>query len=140
MAVDPNARKLTIGFNGGSLTATKGLLTALFGEDLVQQASDETISVARRSHNRFRVIGGDATSVASANYTRKRFPQGGDAGAGGGEPIRLFVDGDWWTARLSGNHQRFCQFLRTSSWGSGANAIWKSERGTSYGPFSSSAT
>lgn len=139
MAVDPNARKLTIGFSGGSLTATKGLLTALFGEDLVTQAAAETINVSRRSHQRFRVIGGDATSVASSNYSRKRFPQGGDSGAGGGEPIRLFVEGDWWTARLSGNHQSFCKFLESSTWGSGANAIWKSERGTSYGPFKSSA-
>jgi hypothetical protein len=139
MAVDPNARKLTVGFSGGSLTATKGLLEALFGPELAQQAAAETISVARRSHQRFRVIGGDSTSVSGSNYDRKRFPQGGDSGAGGGEPIRLFVDGDWWTARLSGSHQSFCKFLESSSWGSGENAIWKSERGTSYGPFSSNA-
>lgn len=139
MAVDSEARKLTIGFNGGSLTATKGLLSALFGPDLVQQASDETIAVAVRSHQRFRVIGGDSTSVASSNYSRKRYPQGGKSASAGGEPIRLFVDGDWWTARLSGSHQSFNAFLRSSSWGSGENAIWKSERGTSYGPFKSSA-
>lgn len=139
MAVDTQARKLTIGFNGGSLTATKGLLEALFGDDLVQQASDETIAVSVRTHNRVRVIGGDSTSVASFNYERKRYPSGGDSGAGGGEPVRLFVDGDWWTARLSGSHQDFCKFLRGSEWGSGKNAIWKSERGTSYGPFTSAA-
>jgi hypothetical protein len=139
MAVDPNARKLTIGFKDGSLTAAKGTLTALFGPDLVQQAAEETIQVAVRSHQRFRVIGGDATSVSSSNYERKRYPQGGTSGAGGGEPIRLFVDGDWWTARLSGSHQAFNAFLKTSSWGSGENAIWKSEKGRSYGPFSSTA-
>lgn len=139
MAVDPNARKLTIGFSGGSLTATKGLLEAVFGPDLVKQATDETISISRRSHQRFRVIGGAATSVGGSSYTRKRYPQGGQSGAGGGEPIRLFYGGDWWTARLSGSHQSFCQFLRSSEWGSGENAIWKSEKGTSYGPFSSNA-
>jgi hypothetical protein len=139
MAVDPNARKLTIGFSGGSLTATRGLLASLFGPDLVQQATDETIQVSVRTHQRFRVIGGEASSVASSNYSRKRYPQGSGSGTAGGEPIRLFVDGDWWTARLSGSHQAFNAFLRTSTWASGENAIWKSERGTPYGPFSSSA-
>lgn len=137
MAVDPNARKLTVGFPGGALTATKGLLEALFGQDLVQQSSDATITVARRSHTRQRVIGGSSTSVSSSNYTRTKYPKGGKSAASGGEPIRLFVDGDWWTARLSGSHQKFNAFLRSAQWASGANAIWKSERGTSYGPFKS---
>ena len=137
MAVDPLARRLTIGFPGGSLNAARGTLEALFGETLVEQQLNETASVTRRSHTRFRVIGGESTSVASASYDRVKYPQGSAAGAAGGEPIRLFIDGDWWTARLSGSHQAFNAFLENSTWASGKNAIWKSERGTPYGPFKS---
>ncbi len=139
MAVDPGARKLTIGFPGGSLTATKVLLETLFGPDLVQQSVDATINVPVRSHERVRVIGGPSTSVSSSNYSRIRYPQGSSGGQAGGEPIRLFVDGDWWTARLSGSHQDFNGFLRSAQWASGENCIWKSEKGTPYGPFKSSA-
>lgn len=139
MAMDPLARRLTIGFPGGSLNAARGTLEALFGEALVEQQLNETAEVTRRSHSRVRVIGGESTGVASANYTRTKYPQGSAAGAAGGEPIRMFVDGDWWTARLSGSHQAFNAFLEGSSWGSGKNAIWKSERGTPYGPFKSSS-
>lgn len=139
MAVDPLARRLTVGFPGGSLNAARGTLEALFGEDLVQQSVAATVSVTRRTHNRTRVIGGASTSVASATYSRTKYPQGSSDGAAGGEPIRLFIDGDWWTARLSGSHQDFNAFLEDAQWASGKNAIWKSERGTPYGPFKSTS-
>lgn len=136
MAVDPNARKISLPFPGGSLTATRGLLVALFGQDLVNAGLSGTASVSVKSHSRQRVIGGPSTSVSATSYTRKKFPAASSNGGSGGEPIALLVNGDWWTARLTGSHQDFNSWLEDSTWGSGQNALWRSEKGTKYGPFS----
>ena len=135
MATDPNARKISLGFDGGSLTASRGLLTALFGADLVQQNEVQTITVSRKSHSRTRVIGGSPTNVAGSSYSRKRYGSAASNGASGGEPVAIFYQGDWWTARLSGSHQKFNDWLKGSTWASGNTAIWRSEKGTKYGPF-----
>lgn len=135
MATDPNARKISIGFPGGSITATRGLLTAIFGPDLVAQAEAEQISVSRKSHTRVRVIGGDSTSVGATSYAVKRYGAAPSNGGAGGEAIAMMYQGDWWTARLSGSHQDFNSWLKNSTWASGVAAMWRSEKGTKYGPF-----
>jgi hypothetical protein len=70
--MDPKARKISIGFPGGSLTATRGLLEALFGTNLVNssQYGEETVSV--QGHSRTRVIGGASTPVAAHRPARWR--------------------------------------------------------------------
>lgn len=135
MAVDQNARRISVGFPGGSLSASRGLLTALFGPGLVNANQSGTESVSVKSHSRVRVIGGPATSVSATNYNRVKYPSGRSNGGAGGEAIRLFVAGDWWTARLTGSHQDFNNWLESSTWASGATAMWRSEKGTTYGPF-----
>ena len=135
MAVDQNARRITIGFPGGSLSASRGLLTTLFGASLVNSSQSGTESVSVKAHSRVRVIGSAATSVSANNYNRTKYPSGRSNGGAGGEAIRLFVAGDWWTARLTGSHQDFNSWLEDSTWGSGATAMWRSEKGTTYGPF-----
>lgn len=138
MAIDQNARRVTMGFPGGSLSATRGLLVALFGPELVNASQTGTASVSVQSHSRVRVIGGAATAVSSTTYTRKKFPSGRSNGGAGGEAIKLMVAGDWWTARLTGSHQDFNDWLENSTWASGNTAMWRSEKGTTYGPFTPS--
>jgi len=135
MATDPKARRISLGFDGGSLTASRGLLEALFGVDLVQQNEVATITVSRKTHSRFRVIGGNSTSVQATSYTRKRYGQAGSDAASGGEANPPLYEGEWWTARLSGSHQKFNAWLKGSTWASGKTAYWRSEKGTKYGPF-----
>lgn len=137
MAMDPLARKISIGFPGGSLTATRGLLQALFGANLVDasQYGEATISV--NGHSRTRVIGGASTPVAAHNYVAKKFPTGQRGGGSGGEAIQFLYGGDWWTARLSGSHQDLNDWLSTSPGSSTAALQWRSEKGTPYGPFQS---
>lgn len=135
MAVDQNARRISVGFPGGSVSASRGLLTSLFGADLVNAEQAGTAQVSVKAHSRVRVIGGSTTAVGATNYTSKKFPSGRSNGGAGGEAIKLFVGGDWWTARLTGNHQDFNTWLQTSTWGSGNTAMWRSEKGTTYGPF-----
>jgi hypothetical protein len=139
MAIDPNARKISIGFPGGSITATRGLLTAVFGPDLVAQAAAATVNVTRKSHTRVRVIGGDSKSISSTTFTRKRYGAAQSNGGAGGEAIAMLYEGDWWTARLSGSHQDFNDWLQNSTWASGVSAMWRSEKGTKYGPFAASS-
>jgi len=137
MATDLLARKITMGFPGGSLTATRGLLQGVFGEDLVKASQYAEFNVNRNGHTRTRVIGGNSTSVASANYVKKRFGSGRSNGGSGGEAIQFMIDGDWWTVRLSGSHQALNSWLGSSLWQSGNIVLWRSEKGTTYGPFTS---
>lgn len=135
MAVDPKARKLSIGFPGGSLTATRGLLEALFGVTLVNASQYGQSNISVQGHSRTRVIGGASTPVAAHNYVAKKYPTGQRGGGAAGEPIQLLYGGDWWTARLTGSHQALNDWLSTSP-GSGTQALqWRSEKGTPYGPF-----
>lgn len=138
MASDPNASKISLPFPGGSITATRGLLTALFGEDLVEAGSTGTSTVSVKSHTRTRVIGGPSTNVAANSYQRVKFPAARSNGGAGGEAIQFFFGGDWWTARLSGSHQDLSAWLAAANWSSNQTILWRSEKGTKYGPFQSS--
>ncbi len=136
MTLDTQARQVALNFPGGSLTATKGLLEAVFGPDLTgagESVTTSTVSVS--GHSRVRVIGGPATSVGSYNYARKKYPSSVAGGAAGGEAIALLVNGSYWTARLTGSHQAFADFLTGASFFLSGALFWRSERGTQYGPF-----
>jgi hypothetical protein len=140
MANDQKARRIALNYPGGSLTATKGLLEAIFGPNLTgagQEVEVATVSVS--GHSRVRVIGGPSKNVGAFSYSRKKYPVAVNGGAAGGEPIALLVNGKYWTARLSGSHQEFADFLTGASFYLGAPLFWRSERGTQYGPFGSSA-
>jgi hypothetical protein len=140
MALDTKARKVALNYEGGTLTATIGLLEAIFGPDLIGAGSAVTTStVSVGGHTRVRVIGGPGKTVSGYNYARKKYPIAVSGGAAGGEPIALLVNGKYWTARLSGSHQEFADFLQSASIKLSAPLFWRSERGTQYGPFGSSA-
>lgn len=135
MAVDPQARKLSIGFPGGSLTATRGLIEALFGEELADPGTPSSATVDVDPHSRVRVIGGPATAVAGHTYTLKKYPSGQFNGGSGGEVIRFVLDDADWSARLSGSHQDFNDWLSTKPGSVPTSIFWKSEKGKPYGPF-----
>lgn len=140
MALDMKARKVALNFPGGSLTATRGLLEAIWGPNLSGAGSDvTTASVSVSGHSRTRVIGGPAKNVAASTYVRKKYPVAVNGGAAGGEAIALMVGGKYWTARLSGSHQAFADFLMGTTFYQNAPLFWRSEKGTQYGPFGGSA-
>ena len=136
MALDTQARKVALNFPGGSLTATRGLLEAIWGPNLTgagESVTTSTISVS--GHSRVRVIGQAGVNVAASNYVRKKYPTAVNGGAAGGEAIALLVGGRYWTARLSGSHQDFADYLVGTSFFQNAPLFWRSEKGTQYGPF-----
>lgn len=135
MALDPLARKLTIPYPGGSVTATRGLLYALFGEALVETAAGTPRAVNRRPHNRTRVIGGASTGVAAASYTVGKYPTARFNGGAGGQPVRVNLGGEWWTLRVNGSLQKFADWASGANWVTNAAVAFVSEKGTAYGPF-----
>jgi hypothetical protein len=112
MAVDPKARKFSLTWDGGYLTATVGLLEALYGKDFAEKVgagARKDISV--KGHSRVRVIGQPAKTIASYNYSVIDYPRRVSGGAAGGQPIRIEYNGKWWSARLGGSVQDFKAFL-----------------------------
>jgi hypothetical protein len=140
MAIDLKAKKVSLNFPGGSLTATTGLLEAMFGPNLTgagEQATEGTITVS--GHSRTRVIGGSSTAVGGYSYTDKKYPTTVSGGASGGKVVMLLVNGKYWTARLSGSLQNFAAFITGASLSSDGAFFFKSERGTTFGPFGTDA-
>lgn len=135
MAVDPLAKQISIGFDGGSISASRGLMQVLFGETLTNPATGVEQTIVRQEHPRVRVIGGASTMVEASQTTLIKYPSGSSNGGAGGEPIRFVLGGKEWTARLTGSHYKFNEFLQAGNWNSTQPILWKSEKGKSYGPF-----
>lgn len=136
MAADLKGMKVALNFKGGSLTATRGLLEAMFGSNLSGAGSDVTVgTVSVSGHSRTRVIGGSSVAVSGYSYTDKKYPTTVSGGASGGKVVKLLVGGTYWTARLSGSLQNFADFISGKSIASDGAFFFKSERGTTYGPF-----
>lgn len=136
MPTDNLAKNLTLNFPGGSLTATRGLLETMFGSNFSGLATEPVVStVSVTGHTRRRVVGGPVTNVAANTYTRKKYPSSNSSGAAGGEQIAINLGGDIWTARLSGSHQNFCDFLLGNDGPLTEVVFWTSEKGKPYGPF-----
>ena len=140
MAIDLKARRISVNFPGGSLTGPYGLIEAVFGQLVAESGGNaEPTQVQRGAYSIQRVIGGPTTSVAGSTYTLKKYPKAVNGGAAGGEAIKVLHNGDWWTLRLSGSHQDFNAWCENAVNAGGIGFLWKSERGTSYGPFGQTA-
>lgn len=112
MATDPKARKFSLTWDGGYLTATVGLLEALYGADFMNKVgAGAAKNIAVKSHTRTRVIGGPSKTVNAFNYNVIKYPRRVSGGASGGQPIQIEHDGSWWTARLGGSVQDFKAYL-----------------------------
>lgn len=136
MATEADAREFTLNYEGGSLTMSLGSLKSLLGPDFEGLTpSGEEVSVTVKTHTRVRVIGGPATSVPGFTYSYKQWPtsQANNAAAGG--VVLMSWDGSdgTWTGRVTGSLSDLGVFL---SGNADSPAIFRSERGTKYGPFS----
>ena len=135
MASDPDAREITINYEGGSLSMALGNAKDLFGENspVVNPPSvDKNVSV--KSHSRTRVIGGPTTSISAFQYTYKQWPTSTSGNAKGGKIIYMSwesSEGEW-TARVSGSMADLGAFLISSA---AKTTTFRTQRGTKYGPF-----
>lgn len=112
MAVDKDARQFSLTWQGGYLTASQGLLKALYGPNFMDTVgAGAAATIAVKQHSRTRVIGGPAKTVAGYSYGVIKYPRKVSGGAAGGQPIKIEFGDAWWTARLGGSVQDFKAFL-----------------------------
>lgn len=135
-------RDFTISFPGGSIKATKDVLLSMFADpsSLDTCAPDET-AITRAAHSRQLWPGGPTTQVGSTSYTKKNYSNGGTSRAAGGEPIKVLINGTYWTARLTGSHQDFMDYLcdNRDALAEGFS-YWKSQKGKPYAVSSATST
>ena len=130
-------REGTISFIAGSITATRGVLASMFKKGKFDNGCETFLSERKRiSYPRTQFIGDTPRIVDGSNWQEIRFPSKKKGLAAGGEPIKLRIDGEYWTARLSGTHYAFMTWLcGENEKGNLATVItWQSARGTTYGP------
>ena len=127
-------RDYTISFPGGSLTATKDVMLSLFEKDNLPSTCDpEEVDISRKSYARTSYPEGPTTVVAATTYKLKNYSNGGSGRSAAGEPIKILINNDFWTARLIGSHQAFMDYLcdNKSSLRDGFT-YWISEKGSPY--------
>ena len=128
-------RNMTITFPGGSLTATRDVLESIFkSENLPSTCSPQETNVSRKSYTRTRYPGDSKTVIVPATtYLLKNYGSGESSQAAGGEPVKFFIDGSWWTARLTGAHQAFMDYLCANTESLKYDATyWMSAKGRKY--------
>jgi len=135
MALDPNARDITINYDGGSITLPIGNAKSLFGDDYDDVVGKpDTITSKVAEHPRTRVIGGPSTTVKEHNRTYDQWPTSLANGAAGGKVVYMEWEGSEgsWTARVTGAMADLGTFLRTAA---PKLVVFRTARGTKYGPF-----
>ena len=100
-------------FPGGSLTAKQDVLASIFDPDLLpDQCAPAERVVSRKDYVRTKYVGADPSAIIKTEpYVLRTYGSGSSSNAAGGEPIRFLIDGSWWTARLTGTHQDFDNYL-----------------------------
>ena len=135
MAVDLDARDITLNYTGGSVTMAVGNAKDIFGEDFsgLDPGPVET-QVTVKSHSRVRVIGSAATNVAGYNYTYAQWPTSTASNAAAGTVIYMTWEGSGgdFTGRVSGSMSALATFFTANT----KKALtFRTQRGTKYGPF-----
>ena len=134
---DTDSSQLTINYEGGSLTMSIGNLKSLFGENYeLVTSTPADISTSVSSHQRVRVIGGSASTVSAHSRDYKAWPTSQANGAAAGKKVLISWEGSGgqWTARITGSMADFASFLESNT---SVVAVFRTSRGTKYGPFNS---
>ena len=140
MANDPLARKITLNYEGGSLTMTQGNYLSLFGDDSpIPGGTGVEKSVSVKAHTRVRSIGGGTTNVAAYTANYIQWPTSARDNAAGGEAVVMEWIGSegQWDCRVSGPLWKLGKYLSENS----TKAVWfHNKGGKAYGPFQKAAS
>lgn len=127
-------RDFTVSFPGGSIKATKDVLLSMFADpSALDTCSPEEIDVDVPQFERTMYPGAPKRIVQPFTYKKRNYSNGGTSRAAGGEPIAVLINGSYWTARLTGSHQAFMDYLcdNRDALAEGFS-YWKSQRGKAY--------
>lgn len=136
---DAAARNQNLGYPGGSITGPVGTLDWFFAlkSGNSNYCNSQSITVARKSYSRTRVIGGPSVNVAAATYTLKQFPFVDDQTGQAGKEMKIIdpATGDGWTVRRRGSMQALVDAICSGALQAGRPFYIRSLRGRTYGPF-----
>ena len=127
----------TVNFNGGSITATRGLFAAMFEAGKFDNGCESVLKQrSRATYTRSDYIGAPSKVVEASQWQEVKFNSSTKSLAAGGEAIQIRIQGEWWGARLSGTHSAFMTWLCGENTAGNLDGViaWRSERGTTYGP------
>lgn len=130
-------RLATINYTGGSITAARGVLASMFQPGKYDSGCESVLrDRARTSYTRSAYIGASPVVVGPSTWQEVKYNSQTKSLAAGGEPIQIKIDGEYWGARLSGNHSNFMTWLCGENTAGNLSGIiaWRSARGTVYGP------
>ena len=133
--MDADARSITLNYSGGPLTTKVGVAKEIFGNNYEQLSSTATpINSPVKAHTRVRVIGQPASNVTSHNREYQGWPTSFANGSAAGKKVLLtWTDSDGsWTGRVTGALADFATFLSETT---DKSVVFRSSRGTKYGPF-----
>ena len=137
MENDVDAKQITLRYEGGSITMSRGNAKDIFGdtfEGLRLVPVEKTVSVI--GHDRVKTIGGSSKSISPYTYTFKSWPTSTASNAAAGTVILMewTGSGDAWSGRVTGPMWRAADYFNTN-----AKKIltFRTQRGTYYGPFAS---
>jgi len=125
-------RSFTVTFPGGSLTATRDVINSIFKTSaLPSTCSPSETTVNRKEYSRTAYPGGPIGQLIKTEpYTLKNYSNGRSSRAAAGEAIKFLINGSFWTARLSGSHQNFMDYLCENLDSlQGDSTYWVSNRG-----------
>ena len=134
-------REATLNYQGGSMTTTRGVLAQMFKDAaFLSSCVAESVPRSRKSYTRTDYVGATVQVVPESNWTELKYPSQTKSTAKGGEPIQVRLNGEWWSARLSGGHSAFMTYLCTARDSLVGPIAWRSARGTVYGPIAPSTS
>ena len=135
MTNDVLARRISVNYDGGSITMSQGNFIDLFGENANEIAgAGEEKAFSVKQHTRTRVIGGASKTIPQ--YTKQfiQWPTNSRDGASGGEEVVMEWIGSEgpWTCRVTGPLWKLGSFLNNNS----PKSVWfHAKGGKGYGPF-----
>ena len=135
MANDMDAKEITLRYDGGSVSMSRGNAKSIFGEDFKGlNPGPEPKEVSVKAHVRVNTIGGESTPVSAYTYQFLSWPRSTASNASAGTPIYMEWDGSEgeFTGRVTGSMAKACSFFNDNS----RKVLgFRTQRGTEYGPF-----
>lgn len=133
--MDPDAKQIKMNYTGGSLTLTVGNAKDLFGTNYELLSSTAVpVESSVTQHNRTRVIGSPSTTVRAHSRSYQQWPTSSSSNAAAGKAVMLSWEGSAgsWQCRATGSMAALANFLSDTS---PKPVVFRTSRGTSYGPF-----
>lgn len=135
MSTDMDAKEITLRYDGGSISMTRGNAKAIFGATFTGlNPGPQTKTVSVKGHPRVKTIGGSSTQVTAYTYTFKSWPRSSASNAAAGTVIYMEWEGSGggFTGRVTGSMAEACQYFDDNT----TKVLgFRTQRGTEYGPF-----